>query len=358
LIEVRPTIFGSVPRVWEKFREAMMTQAATAPATKKKIGAWAKGVGSSNSINLMNGLKPPSFYKIANKIVFQKIKAVLGFDRCKWYVTFGAPLSKEVSDYFASLDIIILEGWGMSELSGVTTSSAYSKFRFGSIGRVLPGMKVSIFEPNEEGHGEIIVSGRSVCMGYNNMRDKTDEFIDQDGWAHTGDVGVFDQDGYLYITGRIKELIITAGGENIAPVLIEFNVKRELPIVSQCQVVGDKQKFLSILLTLKTVMDMDTMLPTDTLDVNAISWCRSVGSSANTVHDIIYKKDGNVLRAIQQGIEKANKSAISRAHFIQKWSIIPTDFSVPGGELTPSMKIKRPVVTKMYTKTIHAIYAN
>jgi len=193
-------------------------------------------------------------------------------------------------------------------------------------------------------------------MGYVNAPEKTKDTMDDEGWLHSGDIGKKEND-FLYITGRIKELIITAGGENIAPCAIEEAVKEELPIISQAMLVGDKRKFLSILLTIKTEIDPDTQVPKDELTKASKEWCRSIDSQANTLQDILNGKDENIAAAIESGIERANKKAVSRAAKVQKWTILPTDFSIPGGELGPTMKLRRPIINKMYASTIENFYS-
>lgn len=354
--EVRPTVFLGVPRVWEKIEEKMRDVGRSTGGIKKRIATWAKSIGYRGNMSLQRGGSLPFGWTLANALVFKKVRAALGLDRCRMCVTSAAPITKETLDYFLALNIPILENYGMSECTGPHTISTPWKYMTTSVGVDLTGVSTILDNQDDEGNGEICLSGRHIFMGYLDMEDKTKEAIDEEGLLHSGDIGRKDKDGFIYITGRIKELIITAGGENVAPVIIEDTVREELPCVSNCMLIGDKKKFLSVLLTLRTTVDMETMLPTEKLNPTAIAWCHSVGSSATTLSDILNKRDEKVLKALQAGIDRANERAISRAQKIQKWSVLPHDFSIPGGELGPTMKLKRPVVVNMYQKTIDAFY--
>ncbi|KAM5291471.1 long-chain-fatty-acid--CoA ligase ACSBG1 isoform 6-T8 [Glossophaga mutica] len=225
-----------------------------------------------------------------------------------------------------------------------------------SSGKVLPGCRAKLVNQDAEGTGEICVWGRTVFMGYLNMEDETRAAIDADGWLHTGDLGRLDADGFLYITGRLKELIITAGGENVPPVPIEEAVKAELPVVSSAMLIGDQRKFLSMLLTLKCVLDPDTSDPTDQLTEQATEFCQRVGSNATKVSEIVGSKDEAVYRAIEEGIQRVNSQAAARPYHIRKWAVLERDFSISGGELGPTMKLKRFAVLEKYKDIIDSFY--
>ena len=357
LKEVRPTAFLGVPRVWEKIHDKMRSVGKQTTGIKKKIATWAKDVGYRSNMAMMKGESPAFGFGIANALVFKKIRGVLGLDRCKFCLTGAAPIMQETLDYFMSLNIPLMEIYGMSESTGPHTVSFPWGYRITSVGKEFPGASTKLVDQDKEGNGEICMSGRHVFMGYLHMEDKTLETIDTDGWLHSGDIGKKDKDGYLFITGRIKELIITAGGENVAPVPIEDKVKEMLPVVSNCMLVGDKKKFLSLLITLRTEVDPETTSPLDQFTQEALEWCQERGSKSRTVTEVLENKDEAVLKGIQEGIDQANKHAESRAKKIQKWSVLPRDFSIPGGELGPTLKLKRPVVLSMYQDTIEAFYA-
>lgn len=357
LKEVRPTVFVGVPRVWEKMVEGIKHKSREFGFFKKKIGAWAKSVGYRTTIAEMNHEPVPGAFKIAN-IMLKNAKGELGFDRCRIFMSGAAPIMKETIEFFYGLHIPLMEVYGMSECSGPHTVCSLDRFRTSSVGTEIPGVQTKLADKDEEGNGEVRMYGRHVFMGYLDEEEKTKETFDEELYLMSGDIGKKDKDGFLYITGRKKELIITAGGENIAPVPIEDTVKECLPCVSNCILIGDKRKFLSMLITLKVDVNMDTLEPTDNLTAVTVDWVKAQGSGATKVSDILDHKDAIVLKAIQKGIDKANERAISRAQKIQKWSLLPRDFSIPGGELGPTMKLRRPIVHKMYAKTIDAFYAD
>lgn len=355
--EVRPTCFVGVPRVWEKMHEKMRTMGAKASPMKKKIGDWAKSIGLQYNHSVMSGENlVPWGFMLANNLVFKKVRAALGLDRCKFCLTGAAPITKDTLEYFMSLNIPLLEQYGMSECSGPHTISSSEEFRITSCGKVMPGCKTKLDNPDQDGNGEVCFWGRHVFMGYLNMPDKTAEALDQDGWLHSGDLGKHDQRNFLYITGRIKELIITAGGENIPPVPIEDAVKSEVPIISNAMLLGDKLKFLSMLLTLKCVVD-DNGEPTDELSPEVLDFCQQNGIRATKVSEIVANKEPAIYQAIQEGFERVNARATSNAQRVQKWIVLERDFSVSGGELGPTLKLRRPVVVKMYQEKINELYA-
>uniref|UniRef100_A0A673C998 long-chain-fatty-acid--CoA ligase n=1 Tax=Sphaeramia orbicularis TaxID=375764 RepID=A0A673C998_9TELE len=332
LKEVRPTSFLGVPRVWEKMQEKMKAVGAKASPMRKRVGDWAKSIGLQ--YNYSNAV--PWGFMLANTLVFKKVRAALGLDRCKICLTGAAPITKETLEYFMSLNIPLLELYGMSESSGPHSVSTNSDYRITSCGKVMPGCKIKLDKPDEDGNGEICFWGRNVFMGYLNMPDKTVEALDESGWLHSGDLGKHDQFDFLYITGRIKELIITAGGENIPPVLIEDALKAETPIISNVMLVGDKLKFLSMLITLKCVVDDDGK-PTDELSPEVLAFCQQNNVRTTKVSEIITNKEPVIYNAIQEGIERINAKATSNAQKVQKFVILERDFSIDGGELGESL---------------------
>jgi long-chain-fatty-acid--CoA ligase ACSBG len=310
-------------------------------------------------------------YQFYKKIVFDNVKTALGLGECVGFYTGAAPMQTKTWEYFMSLDIKILDIYGMSETSGphtlVTNESLAGKMAadkkngYSSCGKVLcDSFKSKLVSPGNEGiteEKELCMWGRHIMMGYKDRQDATTKEMSSDGWMKSGDLAKIDDDGFVSIVGRDKDLIITAGGENIPPAPIQDAVKKELPLVSQSLLLGDQQRFISLFLTLTTEVDLDTMEPTDKLTVAAKDWCKSKGSSAETVQDVLEGPDRCVMAALQEGIDKVNKEATSNAQKIQKWMVIPKDFSLPGGELGPTMKVKRGEVTKKYKNCIDKIYS-
>lgn len=353
----KPTVFLGVPRVWEKIQEKMLEKAKDVKGLKKTISKQAKLTGLKYH---QEGDKE-GLFKVFQKIYYSKVKALLGFDQCKWFFTGAAPIEQKTMNYFMSLDIRILELYGMSESTGMHTSQLTEKYKSKSCG-ITPEGVTSKLVPSSDAEvtdsEELWMSGRHIMMGYLNREDATRKDMTEDGWLKTGDLVSIDQNGFHFIVGREKDLIITAGGENIAPQTIHDTVKDKLPIISQVLLLGDKQKFVSTFLTLSVEVNTDTMEPTNKLSSAARDWCRSVGSNANTIEDILRGPDNRVMKGLQAGIDAANRQAVSNAQKIQKWMILPRDFSLPGGEMGPTMKVKRGAVTKKYQSAVDKIYQN
>lgn len=354
---VRPTVIMGVPRVWEKIEEKMRAVGAANTGVKKSLGDWAKSIGlRGNRERILHGGNEtvPWGWSLADKLVFSAVKANLGFDRCRLRVTGAAPISSSTMQYFMSLDMPLLELYGMSESTGPHTLNRALDCKLGSVGRSMPGVETKIHKPNEKGEGEICMRGRNVFMGYMHNAESTARDIDDDAWLHTGDLGVIDEHGFVRITGRIKELIITAGGENVPPVLIENELKAALPALSNVVVIGEKQKYLVCLMTLKSEPDADGQ-PTQQLGDATRQLVRAAGSSATTIAEA--QSCAKVRAHIQTGVTAANANATSRAQVVQKFAFLPQDFTVDTGELTPTMKLKRRVVDEKYQSVIEELYA-
>jgi len=363
LQQIRPTFLFGVPRVWEKIMDAMKAKGANNSAVKTKIANWAKSVGIKRNEHLANSAGRDSglvsklgLYWLFNKLVYKKIKLLLGLDRCELFGSGAAPISENILSYFWSLDIPIVEGFGMSETTGISTMCLFpNQVKLGTVGFGIHKNMIKISEG-----GEILLKGRHIMMGYLNNEEKTTETFDENGYLKTGDMGALENspDGceqLLKITGRIKELIITAGGENIAPVPIEDKIKYACPLISNVVLIGDTKKFISVLVTLRVVIDPNTLLPTNELDENCLIALRNEGINANNIKEVI--TNIKVKELIQKAIDNYNETAISNAQKVKKFKILETDFSVPGGELTESQKLKRKVVVEKYQNEINDIYS-
>ncbi|XP_064013430.1 long-chain-fatty-acid--CoA ligase ACSBG1 isoform X3 [Pogoniulus pusillus] len=357
LREVQPTSHMGVPRVWEKIMEKLKDVSAQSGFVKKKMLSWAMSLSLERNLNCSSSSDLNQLWtRIADYLVLAKIRNALGFSSCQKHFSGAAPLNTETLYFFLGLNITLYEAYGMSETTGPHCVSGPFIYRQHSCGKPAPGCRVKLVDKDTEGNGEICFWGRTVFMGYLNMEDKTKEAFDEDGWLHSGDLGKLDKDGFLFVTGRVKDLIITAGGENVPPIPIEEAVKKELPIVSNAMVIGDKKKFLSMLLTLKSVLDPDTSDPTDTLTEQARDFCQKMGSKATKVSEIVATRDQAIYQAIQEGINKVNLTATNRVHCIKKWILLPRDFSISGGELGPTMKLKRLTVLEKYKSEIASFY--
>ncbi|KAM4855504.1 long-chain-fatty-acid--CoA ligase ACSBG2-like [Urocitellus parryii] len=357
LKEIKPTIFLGVPRIWEKMHDTIKENLAKASSLRKKAFTWAKDTGLKVNTKRMLGKRDlPLGYHMAKALVYSRVRSALGLEHCHAFLSGAAPLPESTSEFFLSLDIPIGEIYGLSESSGPHSISTHSDYRILSCGKIVSGCENMLVQQNKDGTGEVCMWGRHIFMGYLDREDTTRETIDEDGWLHSGDLGRMDNQGFLFITGRIKEILITAGGENVAPVPIENLVRERIPIVSNAMLVGDRAKFLSILLTLKCETDQASGAPLNKLSSEAINFCRSLGSQADTVTEIVRQQDPLIYEAIQQGIDAVNLEASSEAQRIHKWVILEKDFSIQGGELGPTTKMKRPFIAQKYKTQIENFY--
>ncbi|XP_018376152.1 PREDICTED: very long-chain-fatty-acid--CoA ligase bubblegum-like isoform X2 [Trachymyrmex cornetzi] len=356
LLVAQPTFFIGVPRVWEKIYEKMQEKAHSNGVIKTWIAKWAKAQAFHYYTNKINGIDYKHWgYVFAKWLVFDKVKAALGLNKCHNFVTAAAPLNTDIKKYFLSLDMPLLEAYGMSEC-GAHAIIDINKYSMDGVERTLPGLCTKLDNIDEHGEGEICMSGRHIFMGYLNAPEKTEEAKDKNGWLHSGDLGKLDSNGKLFITGRIKDLIITSGGENVTSYNIEQSILSELPYLSNAMVIGDRRKYLTVLITLKSKMNEKTGAPLDTLAPDVLKWAHSIDSSAKTVTEVINSRDTAIYEEIDKAIKRANMQAISKAQRVQKFEILPHDFSIPTGELGPTLKLKRNVVQTMYADLIDKMY--
>ncbi|MFA6954736.1 MAG: AMP-binding protein [Thermoanaerobaculia bacterium] len=333
LREVRPTVFLGVPRVWEKIEAKMRQFGDSAPPLRRKIAAWAKKVGLAGGYAIQRGERKPMSYGLAQKIVFSKVRERLGLDKARLCMTSAAPISLSTLEYFLSLGIPIYEVYGMSECTGPTTVQKPGIHRTGSVGIAAPGSELRI-APD----GEVLMRGPHVFLGYYKNEVATREALDDEGWLHSGDVGVIDADGFLRITDRKKDILITAGGHNVAPQNIEKQLKA-IPAVSQAVVVGDRMAYLVALFTLdpERLVHVAEAVGSPARDAAAASTCPRFISYLESQVDVVNK-------------------ALARNEMVKRFAIVPTEFSIEGGELTPTMKIRRRVVLEKYHAIIGGLY--
>ncbi len=337
LREVRPTMFVGVPRVWEKIQAKMMAAGAQNSALKKKIAAWARKKGLAGAYARQTGGAMPGLHGLAGKLVFSKVREKLGFDRCSLFISTAAPISLDTLEFFHSLDVPITEVYGMSECTGPGTVSLPQphKFRIQWAGPALLGAEIGIADD-----GEVLMRGRHVFKGYFKNEAATAETIDSDGWLHSGDVGQIDDKDFLQITDRKKELLITAGGENIAPQILEGKLKA-IPAISQVVVIGDRRKYLTAIFALDPE--------------KVASEAKAAGSGAR---DSKAASECDAFRAyIQSQLDGVN-ATLARVQTIKKFIILPEELSIEGGELTPTMKLKRRIVNENYAVEIESMYTD
>jgi len=328
LKEVQPTVFFGVPRIWEKFNAGIAAKLKGATGVKAKLVSWARKVGweANKAPGQPKGLQ----YRLANKLIFSKLKPAIGLGNARVCISGAAPIAREVLEFFASLDLVVLEVYGQSEDSGPTSFNTPNNYRFGSVGPALNGVTVKIAEDDE-----ILVKGPNVFLGYYKDADATNATL-IDGWLYSGDLGAFDKDGFLNITGRKKDIIITAGGKNITPKNLEAAIKNH-ELVDEAVVIGDRRKYLSALVT---------------IDIEAgPAWAQANGEDPSALH-----KSAKLRASIQAHIDELNKH-FARVEQIKKFTILHRNLSIEDGELTPTLKVKRAKVNDHFADDIEKMYA-
>lgn len=333
---VRPHFIGSVPRIFEKIHSRTLQGIESASPAKKKIFKWAYDVGLRRARLVFDKKAVPLWLKlqdaVAYKLVFSKLHARLG-GRIKFFISGGAPLPVEVATFFSVFGFPILEGYGLTETTAAITINRMDDIALGTVGQIVPGCEIKIAED-----GEILAKGELVFSGYHNAPEATQEVFTEDGWFKTGDIGTIDADGRLKITDRKKDLIITAGGKNIAPQNIESLIKSD-PYISQFVVHGDRRKFLSALVTL------------DRPEVEKLARQRGIQNASYA--ELV--RSPEIHAFIKERIEGFNKT-LAKYETIKKFEILPEDFSVESGELTPTLKVKRKVINQRYKDVFDSFY--
>jgi len=336
--EIAPTVFTGVPRVWEKFYSGVMISLKEAGAIQQAAYAWSIGVGTEIANQVLAGQTVSGWlklkFRIAQWLALNNVRKLIGIHRARFLVTGAAPISPDLVRWYLALGVPMLEVWGMTETCGASTGVPAERMRPGSIGPAASFNEVRL----DPATGEILVRGKNVFAGYLNLPEKTAETIDQDGWLHTGDVGVMDADGYFRITDRMKDIIITAGGKNITPSELENDLKFS-PYITDAVVIGDKRPFLTVIIMIdqenveKFAQDQDVPFS------NYASLTRST----------------EVQQLIQSEIDRVNKK-FARVEQIKKFFLLENQLTAEDEELTPTMKLKRRLVEKKYAAQIEAMY--
>lgn len=333
LKEVQPTIFFGVPRIWEKFHAGIAQKLGDAPPLRKRIAASAIKVGRAYNLEKNSG-RTPGFlleqaHRVADKLVFSKLKQAIGLGRARVLVSGAAPIAREVLDFFFGLDVVVHEVYGQSEDTGPTTFNPVGKVRLGTVGQRIPGIEVKIADD-----GEILVRGPNVFLGYYKEPEATRECL-IDGWLYSGDLGQFDRDGYLAITGRKKEIIITAGGKNVAPKNIEASLRNH-PLIAEAVVIGDRRKYLTALITLEPEATKRFLQD------------KGLAGQPHTMSEVTAE--------VQRAVDEVNRD-LARVETVKKFHVLAQPFSIETGELTPTLKVKRKIVCSNFAAEIEAMYA-
>ena len=337
MVESSPTIVVCVPRVFEKIHAKFMQGIKSAPKIRQNLFYWALNVGSKYS-NLKVSKQKIGFFlslkhKIANKLIYSKVKARFG-GKIKFFVSGGAPLSKHLAEFFAAVDITILEGYGLTETSPVLTVNSPTDLKFGYVGKPLFNVNIKIADD-----GEILAKGPNIMTKYYRNEEATSEVFDSDGWFHTGDIGIIDEDGFLKITDRKKSLIVTSGGKNIAPAPIELKLATS-SFIEQVHVIGDKRNFLTALI----VPNFDTL----------IAYLKNNGNNLNDPNALVDHSD--VIELFNNEVDIA-MSEFSNYEKIKKFTLLTDPFSIEKGEMTPKMSIVKKVVEQNYSELINKMYS-
>ena len=336
IAEAKPTVMVSVPRLYEKIATAVMDQVEKGSLLKKKIFHWALRTGLNYHQKKIENSVSPSLerkYRLADKLAFTKIKNKLG-GNFRYPIAGGAPLSVETLKFFEAIGLRIIEGYGMTETHLIITLTPFGKTKYGSCGKPIEGVQLKIADD-----GEVLIKGETLMAGYYNQPELTKEVIDDDGWLHTGDIGHLDDEQFLFLTDRKKNILVTSGGKNVASAPIENKLKTSHYIEDVC-LIGDHRKFVSAII----VPVYDSLK----------KWAEENGHRISANTDLV--RNGAVRKLVMDEIENL-QSEFARYEKVKKIILLPEPLSIDRGELTPSLKIKRTVVLKRYQKEIDALYA-
>jgi long-chain acyl-CoA synthetase len=339
LPQVHPTWFFAVPRIWEKLKAGLEAMLAGQPEEQRKPVEEALEASLERVRRRQAGKEVPEELEArvaeADKTYFAGIRSMLGLDQVSGVNVGAAPTPVEVLEFFHALGIELAELWGMSETCGAGTCNRPGQVKIGTVGPPAPGCEIKIAED-----GEVLVKAAFVMLGYRNQPDKTAEALDSDGWLHTGDIGELDDDGYLRLVDRKKELIINAAGKNMSPANIEAAIKTASPLIGQAVTIGDRRPYNTALI----VLDSDF----------APQWAKGNGLDGKSLEELA--SEPKLIEAVQQGVDEANRH-LARVEQIKKFTVVPGDWLPGGDELTPTMKLKRKPIAEKYADAIDAMYA-
>ncbi|KAL5281716.1 ACSBG1 family protein [Megaselia abdita] len=357
MLIAKPTRFLGVPRVFEKIQESIITAESRHWKISRKILEHLKSIIRNYHLTEIKGQNPtPTLsYHFASRIL-RRVKEAVGLDQASHIMVGAAPVSVELKTFFFGYNIEILELFGMSESTGCATFTQKLEC-LETCGKPMPGVEIKIDGPDRDGRGEICIRSRNIFMGYLNDYEGTTSCLKPDGWFYSGDLGYVTMSGELGICGRIKDIIITSGGENIPPAHIENLIKSELPALSNVFVIGDKRKYLTCLVTIKAKFNDETGQPEDDLQPDAVDWMTELGLKHTKMSEILEAGPCPiVMKAIHDGLGRANMTAISNAQKVQKAALLSHDFSIATGELGATLKVKRNMVEQIYKQTIDKLY--
>jgi long-subunit acyl-CoA synthetase (AMP-forming) len=338
LPEVRPGWFFAVPRIWEKLKAGLETMLAAQPAEQREVARAALDAAVEKVRLEQRGEQVPA--ELAERVaradeqLFAGLRRMLGFDAVTAVHVGAAPTPVEVIEFFHAIGIPVAELWGMSETCGAGAVNPPQRIKIGTVGPAAPGVELAL-APD----GEVLVRGAVVMLGYRNMPDATAEAIDADGWLHTGDIGEFDEDRYLRIVDRKKELIINAAGKNMSPANIEATLKSASPLIGQACCIGDRRPYNTALI----VLDSDFAPP----------WAAQQGIADTSLEALAGEE--RVRAAVQDAVDAAN-AKLARVEQIKKFTIVAGDWLPGGDELTPTMKLRRKPIAEKYAQAIEAMY--
>uniref|UniRef100_H0XWM1 long-chain-fatty-acid--CoA ligase n=1 Tax=Otolemur garnettii TaxID=30611 RepID=H0XWM1_OTOGA len=357
LREVRPTTFYGVPWIWDRMLDNLKASQLDSTTLRRKFDKWAMMLGlRTNQKRMFGHIDLPLCFGLAKSLTFNPARKLFGLEHCQQFFNMGPGLPRATLDFFLSLNIPIFEFYGLTECTGIHSISSHKAFRLLSSGKGLPRAHTRVHKEDEEGVGNISIWGRNIFMGYLNNKEETEKRMDAQGWMHTGDLGFLDVNKFLYITGNVKDIITLSSGEKVNPKPIEDQVKMYIPIVRHVVVVGQDAPYLCALLTLKCQVNMETGEPRNTLTSEAVAFCRQLKSHSTRLTDIINGQDHIVMGFISEVIDAINAEAQSESTKIVKWTILNTDFSIAGGELGETTKVKRAIVAKIYQEEIENFY--